>query len=94
MNGIACCGEAIITFVFNEELGCPSSNDLLFGFKNSFKMEESYSVNHIAEGGTGCGGTADLNLVYYEEVSETITFQRNLPNNKILTYTAKQIWRE
>ena len=88
MDGITCCGGAIITFVFNEEFGCP--NELL----SNFKMEESYSANHIAEGGTGCGGTANLKLVYYEEVSETITFQRNLPNNKILTYTAKQIWRE
>ena len=57
-------------------------------------MEESYSANHIAEGGTGCGGTADLQFVYYEEVSEIIMFQRELPNNKVITFTAKQIWEE
>jgi len=92
MNGMLCCGEATITFVFNEEFGCP--NEFLSNFKNNFKMEESYSANHVAEGGTGYGGTADLQFVYYEEVSETITFQRELPNNKVITFTAKQIWEE
>jgi len=90
MNGMVCNGKATIALVFNEEFSSLNISDM----DKFLEMEESYSVNLIAEGGAKCESSADLTFVYNEEVSETIVFQRDLPNNKIITYTANQMWEE
>ena len=94
MNGMVCNGKAAIALVFNEEFSSLNIRDNFMEMDKFLEMEESYSVNLIAEGGAKCESSADLTFVYNEEVSETIVFQRDLPNNKVITYTANQVWEE